>query len=49
MEADYCNSLASLNPFGSAKRNLTGRANPQQATGNALAVHFQILVLYFLV
>jgi hypothetical protein len=28
MEVCYCNSLAPLNPFGRAKRNLTGRANP---------------------
>jgi hypothetical protein len=25
-EVDYCNALAPLNPFGCAKRNLTGQA-----------------------
>ena len=32
-EAPYCNSLAPLNPFGCAKRNLMGRAKSRSLSG----------------
>ncbi len=36
----YCNSLAPLNPFGSTKPNLTGRANPAASRGKCARYAF---------